>query len=118
MKIKYDAQLMKLMDFFETNTNSKLKDCLIDRNGILTFIVKENIGLAIGKNGATAKKIEFTLKRKIKIAAIEDPEISMTKMCSDIVIQLRECSIRNIELIRTIPNVSPNERSIHQLLSN
>ena len=39
------------------------------------FIVSGNIGLAIGKNGATAKRLEESLKRKIKIAAFsENPE--------------------------------------------
>ena len=69
MKIKYDAQLMKLMSFFESATLAKLKDAFIDSNGILTFAVEEKMGLAVGKNGATAKRIEAVLKRKIKIFA-------------------------------------------------
>jgi len=92
MKIKYDAQLMKLMAFFESNTNSRLKDCFIDRNGVLNFIVQENIGLAIGKNGATAKKIESALKRKIKIAAFSD---SLREFIQNLLLPLK---IRGAEL--------------------
>ncbi len=72
MKIKYDAQLMKLMSFFESATHARLRDCLIDSNGVLTFVVADKIGLAIGKNGATAKKLESALKRKIKIVAFSE----------------------------------------------
>lgn len=72
MKIKYDAQLMKLMSFFESATRARLKDCFIDANGVLTFVVAENIGLAIGKNGATAKRLESALRRKIKIIAFSE----------------------------------------------
>jgi len=72
MKIKYDNQLMKLMYFFESHTHSKLKDCFVDKNGLLNFIVDEDIGKAIGKKGITAKKIEASLKRKIKIVAFSD----------------------------------------------
>ena len=63
---------MKLMYFFESRTRSTLKDCFIDKNGVLNFIVEGGIGRAIGKNGVTAKKIEFSLKRKIKIVAFSD----------------------------------------------
>ncbi len=72
MKIKYDARLIKLMSFFESATRARLKDCFIDANGVLTFIVADNIGLAIGKGGATAKKLESALKRKIKIVAFSE----------------------------------------------
>ncbi len=72
MKIKYDAQLIKLMSFFESATHARLRDCLIDGNGVLTFVVADNIGLAIGKNGATAKRLESSLKRKLKIVAFSE----------------------------------------------
>ncbi len=92
MKIKYDAQLMKLMSFFESATNARLKDCLIDANGILTFIVADNIGLAIGKNGVTAKKLELTLKRKIKIVAFSE---SLEEFLRSLLMPLK---IRGVEL--------------------
>ena len=72
IRIKYDSQIIKLMYFFESTTNSKLKDCFIDKNGVPTFVVGKDIGLAIGKNGSTARKIESALKKKIKIVAYSD----------------------------------------------
>jgi len=68
MKIKYDLILMKFMSFFESLTNTKLKDCFVDKNEMLVFVVEENqIAKAIGKNGANVKRIKERLNRKIKI---------------------------------------------------
>ena len=68
IKIKYDLNLMKFMSFFESLTNTKLKDCFIDNNSLLVFVVEENqIAKAIGKKGVNAKRIKEKLNRKIKI---------------------------------------------------
>ena len=68
MKIKYDLVLMKFMSFFESLTNTRLKDCFVDKNGLLVFVVEENqIAKAIGKKGVNAKRIKEKLNRKIKI---------------------------------------------------
>ncbi|HHI04241.1 MAG TPA: hypothetical protein ENL45_01715, partial [Candidatus Woesearchaeota archaeon] len=68
MKIKYDLSLMKFMSFFESLTNTKLKDCFVDKNEMLVFVVEENqIAKAIGKNGVNVKRIKERLNRKIKI---------------------------------------------------
>lgn len=58
---------MKYMSLFETLTQSKLKDCIV--NDRVIFIVEVNqIGKAIGKAGINVKKIENILNKKIKIA--------------------------------------------------
>lgn len=68
MKIKYDLNLMKFMSFFESLTNTRLKDCFIDKNSLLVFVVKENeIAKAIGKKGVNVRNIKEKLNRKIKI---------------------------------------------------
>lgn len=68
MKIKYDLNLMKFMSFFESLTNTKLKDCFIDNNSLLVFVVEENqIAKAIGKKGVNVRNIKEKLNRKIKI---------------------------------------------------
>lgn len=68
IKIKYDLNLMKFMSFFESLTNTKLKDCFIDNNSLLVFVVEENqIAKAIGKKGVNVKRIKEKLNRKIKI---------------------------------------------------
>ena len=57
---------MKLMTLFESVTGAKVKDCI--QNDKLVFIIEENdMGKAIGKNGANIKKMEGMLKKKIKL---------------------------------------------------
>ncbi len=58
---------MKYMSLFETLTQSKLKDCIVNEDRTI-FIVEENqIGKAIGRKGINVKKIENILNKKIKI---------------------------------------------------
>lgn len=65
-KIKYDINIMKYMQLFESLTRAKLKDCISDEQ--LIFIVEENeIGKAIGKGGSNVRRLEGLLKKKIKI---------------------------------------------------
>ena len=68
IKIKYDVNLLGLMNTFEKITRAKLTDCFIDDNELLTFVVeKNNLPRAVGKNGSTVKKLERLMKRKIKV---------------------------------------------------
>ena len=67
-KITYNNELLKIMTLFEKVTKAKLKDCFIDQNSLLTFVVHQNeIGKAIGKNAKNVKKLRNLLNRKIKI---------------------------------------------------
>ncbi len=68
-KIKYDINLMKYMQLFESLTRAKLKDCISnEEEGQLIFIVEENeIGKAIGKKGSNVRRLEGLLNKKIKV---------------------------------------------------
>lgn len=57
---------MKLIALFESATGANVKDCIANER--LVFIVEENeMGKAIGKNGANIKRMESLLKKKIKL---------------------------------------------------
>ncbi len=75
-RITYNADLLKIMSLFENVTRARLKDTFVDNNEILTFVVLENeIGKAIGKKAVNVRKLEFMLKRKIKIVEF-NPEVT------------------------------------------
>ncbi len=79
-KITYNAELLKIMALFETVTRTGLKDCFIDDNNLLTFVVSDiEIGKAIGKNASNVKKIEELLKRKIKILSFNPSPVQFVK---------------------------------------
>ena len=67
-RIKYNAEMLKVIALFESVTGAKLKDCFIDDLEILVFIVEEkDMSKAIGKGGSTFQRLRQLLKRKIKI---------------------------------------------------
>ena len=77
-KIKFDSEIIKLITLFESMTGAKVKDCI--SNDKLMFIVEENeMGKAIGKNGANVKRIESALKRKIKLAEFSDDVVQFIR---------------------------------------
>ena len=65
-KLKFDSEVMRLITFFESMTGANVKDCIANEK--LIFIIEENqMGKAIGKNGVNVKRIENSLKKKIKL---------------------------------------------------
>ena len=68
------------MSLFEKLTRAKLKDCFLDQNGVLVFIVEDgDIAKALGKQGRTAKMVTEKFKRKIKIAEYSTDLIKFIK---------------------------------------
>ena len=67
-RIKYDSESMSLMALFESVTGAKVKDCIVNEKVI--FIIEENeMGKAIGKNGANIKMVESKLKAVLPAVA-------------------------------------------------
>ena len=67
---------MGFMNIFQRVTNAGLKDCFIDDNSMLTFVVTPGeLGKAIGKGAANIRSLENAFKRKIKIVEF-NPELS------------------------------------------
>ena len=66
------------MAFFESKTGAKVKDCI--PNDKLIFIIGENeMGRAIGKNGANIKKMERLLKKKIKLTEFSNDALQFAR---------------------------------------
>lgn len=67
MKITYDTSLIQYINLFESLTKAKIKDCLL-YNEQLTFIVQEgNLKKALGQNNAKIKKLQYLVKKKLKV---------------------------------------------------
>ena len=57
---------MRYISLFESLTGAKVKDCIV--NDTVLFIIHENeMGKAIGKHGSNIKRVENSLKKKIKL---------------------------------------------------
>ena len=67
MKIVYDTKLMQWMTLFENLSGVRLKDAFLRNSNVIFIVEKGNLFRAVGKNGATVKKIENLIKKKIRI---------------------------------------------------
>jgi N utilization substance protein A len=90
-KIKYNADLMKIIPLFEGITGAKLKDCILNER--LVFIVEENeMGKAIGKKGSNIKRLENMLKKKIRVVGFNQDVLQFIK---NLLYPLQIASIEN-----------------------
>ena len=73
-----DSDAMALINTFESSTGAAVKDCIVNEK--VLFIVEENqMGKAIGKNGINIKKMEYLLKKKIKLAEFNNDAAQFVK---------------------------------------
>ena len=78
-RIKYDIDLMKFMSLFETITQARVKDCILNEDQLI-FIVDENdIGKAVGRNGVNVKKISGILKKQIRVIEFSPDVLQFVK---------------------------------------
>jgi len=109
-KIKYNAEMLKVISLFESVTRAKLKDCFIDDLGILVFIVDENdMSRAIGKGGATVRRIKDMLKRKIKIVEFSP---NLEEFVSNLIYPMKPKGIEFNEGTLTITGEDVESRSM------
>ncbi|MBI2144140.1 NusA-like transcription termination signal-binding factor [Candidatus Woesearchaeota archaeon] len=105
-RIRYDSTLMKLMSFFESVTRAKLKDCFVDNNGMLVFVVEATqFGIAVGRAGSNVKRLEAVLKKKIRIVEFSDDLNSFVENL------IRPSKARSIGLAGGIVTIDPEPGS-------
>lgn len=74
MSIKFSANEIRYIALFENMTGAMVKDCLIDdEHGKVTFVVKNgDMGLAIGKGGATVTKVQRAVDKGVEVIEYSD----------------------------------------------
>lgn len=75
--MKFTIETLGYIKYFENITKTNVKDCFIDKNNNLVFIISQNqLSKALGKNASNIKKLGFKFKRRIKIIEYNlQPEI-------------------------------------------
>ena len=77
--MKLDNDTIELINLFEKITNSHVKDCF-NNNGIIVFVVKNGEARnAIGIKGRNVNKIEYMIKKKIKIVEYNDDVVKFVR---------------------------------------
>ncbi len=67
MNIKLDANTIRSINAFERITGAEVRDCIIEGNSIYFVVEPGKVGLVIGKNGRTIKKVQETLNKKVRV---------------------------------------------------
>lgn len=107
-RIKYDSDLMKLITLFESMTGAKVRDCIANEK--LIFVIGENeMGRAIGRNGANIKKMESMLKKKIKLVEFSNDVIQFVK---NAIYPAEAAGIRNENEIITIKGKDTSSKAM------
>lgn len=78
--MKFTIETLGYIKFFENVTKTNVKDCFIDKNNNLVFIVdKFQASKAIGKKGVNIKKLSLKFKRRIKIIEYSEDPVQFVK---------------------------------------
>jgi N utilization substance protein A len=84
-EIKLTSDQLGLFSIFQNMSGATVRDCIIDeKGGRLIFIVNNGqMGLAIGKNGATIQNIERVLKKPVEVVEWSDDPSEMIRNALD-----------------------------------
>lgn len=69
------------MSLFQGMTGASTRDCVVDekQNRIIFLVAKGQMGLAIGKEGASVKKIERAVRRPVEVVEWSDDIAELIK---------------------------------------
>jgi transcription termination/antitermination protein NusA len=73
-EIKLTSDELSLMSMMQGLTGASARDCLIDekRNRVIFVVAKGHMGLAIGKDGSSVKKLERAVRRPVEVVEWSD----------------------------------------------
>ncbi len=73
-EIKLSSEQLSLMSMFQGMTGATARDCVIDekRNRLIFVVAKGQMGLAIGRDGGSVKKIERSVRRPVEVVEWAD----------------------------------------------
>jgi N utilization substance protein A len=83
VEVRLTEDCMRLISQFESLTGAGSRDCVMDdRNGRLIFVVNPgDMGLAIGKKGASIKKASEVMGKKIEVVEYNSNPEQFIKNC-------------------------------------
>lgn len=109
-KIKYDSDLMKIIQIFESATGARLKDAILNDNSLMFIVQEGDMGRAIGKNGSNIRKIESLLKKNIKVTEFSS---DISKFAGNLMMPLHA---KNIEVSEGILSIYCNDTRTRAML--
>ena len=73
-KIKLTSDELRLISLFQSITSATARDCVLDdkMDRVIFIVNKGQMGLAIGKGGATIKQLQNVVAKKIELVEYSD----------------------------------------------
>lgn len=73
-EIKLTSDELKLISLFSSVTSATARDCIVDEkmDRVIFVVNKGQMGLAIGKGGATIKQLQSVVGRKVELVEFSD----------------------------------------------
>jgi len=80
-EIRLSSEQLSLISIFHSVTGATARDCVIDEklNRLIFVVAKGQMGLAIGKEGVTVKKIERSMRRPVEVVEWADAVEELVK---------------------------------------
>lgn len=80
-EIKLTSEELQLMSLFQSVTGATARDCIIDEklDRVIFVVRKGEMGLAIGKNGATIKTLQGVVGKKIELVEYSDDPVEFVR---------------------------------------
>ncbi|MBI2545328.1 MAG: NusA-like transcription termination signal-binding factor [Candidatus Aenigmarchaeota archaeon] len=72
MPVTFDTDTIQLINLFENVTKAHVKDCFVNDDNIVYFIVKGSVGKAVGKNGASIKSTERMIRKGVRVVQFSE----------------------------------------------
>ena len=73
-KIKLTPDELRLISLFQTISSASARDCIVDdkMERVIFIVNKGQMGLAIGKGGATIKQLQNVVSKKVELVEYSD----------------------------------------------
>src|SRR5437667_5994395 len=73
-KIKLTPDELRLISLFQTISSASARDCIVDdkMERVIFIVNKGQMGLAIGKGGATIKQLQNVVAKKVELVEYSD----------------------------------------------
>ena len=71
MKVKYTNELIGLMGVFSRMSGVEVKDCFEYDDSVYFVVNVGSMGRALGKGGSTVRRIQETIKKKVKLVEFD-----------------------------------------------
>lgn len=84
-EIKITSDQLGLISLFQSMSGATVKDCIVDEKGerMIFLVSRGQMGLAIGRKGATIQNIERAVKRAVEVVEWSDDPAEMIKNALD-----------------------------------